>query len=490
MRMAQAAPLQRPLLSEQGGVETLDASSSTSIPWEHNDRVPEITIFQLGLQSSHKTQPDLSPPEQWSPPRLQDNVGSVKSPMSRKKWGLFQSSKSRKNSATTSPPLHRFRSEIDGSKPGAVTSDSTSNNSPLGIDFEDNRPHVPKPASRADQGSPSQIQRRSTNGPIPPLIWKPSPEMIIDEDNPWQSELSTSTPSYPRTAQGSLNQSQTAPRRQAQTRRRSTEKTLVNSNDPATEEVEDIQKTAPHQPRKSFAEETTTFQEGESATGPKAPQWKLPFMPGRRKTLETADHVENPTLRQEHQKSPEEPHVISRVQSSPQTIGSGPRNQYGGFCKGVYKLQVGLEKESVKLRNQSTSMTGQSHYWACASSKCAFEGPALNIGKAWTFDDRVRILNGVRYRWTFLMKSHVALARVKVTGRYDYQCVLCDSKEQPQHTYSSEKGFIRHISTHRGQDLAIWISNNFRCIVDRVAEDSEIFDVNLTPPHDIPPYDD
>ena len=153
-------------------------------------------------------------------------------------------------------------------------------------------------------------------------------------------------------------------------------------------------------------------------------------------------------------------------------------------------MQVGLDKESVKLRNQSVSMTGESNYWACASSKCAFEGPACKNGKGkkWTFDDTVRVSNAVQYRWTFLAKCHVSISKVK-NGKYDYQCIFCGVQPSSYNVYRGEKAFIEHISQkHRGQqpDPSTSISDKICCIYGRVALEEESFDVNLTPIEDSP----
>ena len=171
--------------------------------------------------------------------------------------------------------------------------------------------------------------------------------------------------------------------------------------------------------------------------------------------------------------------TVSGLKPLPQLDSrSSARNPYGGFCKGAYKLQVGLTKESVKLRNQSTSMTGQSNYFACASSKCAFEGPALKSGKTWIFDDEMRRSNAIQYRWTFLAKSHVALSKVK-NREYNYQCVFCERKDEAMEVYRSEKTFIEHVAMHRDQDSLALLTDKVCCITGRKAVKEEAFDINL-----------
>ena len=153
---------------------------------------------------------------------------------------------------------------------------------------------------------------------------------------------------------------------------------------------------------------------------------------------------------------------------------------YGGFCKGAYKLQVGLTKDGLKLRNASGSFQGEGYYWACGSSKCAFEGRSCKVNKDWAFDDTIHDYHGVRYRWAFLAKSHVKLAKVK-DGIYDYRCVFCVFQGQESPVFRKAKVLMQHISQHRGEDFDEAILQKTKCINMRKAADEEDFDINLTP---------
>lgn len=172
---------------------------------------------------------------------------------------------------------------------------------------------------------------------------------------------------------------------------------------------------------------------------------------------------------------------VPRNDSTPEAAASAQANDpYGGFCKGAYKLQVGLVKEGMRICNQSTSMTGQANYWACASSKCCFEGPACKVGKIWKFDNSVRTMQGVRYRWTLLAKSHVAMS--KVTNRiYAFRCLFCSEQGQPTNIYHGDKVFLDHIWTHQEQSASLLSSEKIICRSGRMALDHEVFDVNFPP---------
>ncbi|KAL8834622.1 MAG: hypothetical protein Q9170_003670 [Blastenia crenularia] len=176
------------------------------------------------------------------------------------------------------------------------------------------------------------------------------------------------------------------------------------------------------------------------------------------------------------------PSTVSSTSSTSNIRMLSPYELHGGFCKGAYKMQV-HEKDAMKLRNQSTAKTGEAYYWACGSSKCAFEGPACLLkilGKNWTFDDTVKESSGIRYRWSFLAKAHVTLAKVQ-KGKYDYGCVFCiyDGFECP--VFHGIRDFMEHVSTHRGKSIAETMLQRIKCINDRVAGCDEEFDVNLTP---------
>ncbi|KAL8701757.1 MAG: hypothetical protein Q9224_000350 [Gallowayella concinna] len=176
--------------------------------------------------------------------------------------------------------------------------------------------------------------------------------------------------------------------------------------------------------------------------------------------------------------------TVSSTSSPSRVRMLSPYEVHGGFCKGAYKLQVHV-KDAMKLRNQSTVKTGECYYWACCSSKCAFEGTARLEGKHWAFDDTVRETYGIRYRWSFLAKAHVALSKVN-NGRYDYGCVFCiyDGFECP--VFHGINEFLEHVGTHRGKSIAETMLQRIRCVNDRVATLDEVFDINLPPVQDPP----
>lgn len=162
-----------------------------------------------------------------------------------------------------------------------------------------------------------------------------------------------------------------------------------------------------------------------------------------------------------------------------------PENDYGGFCKGAYYLQVGLKRDGVKLKNSSTAKTGEGWYWGCRNRDCVFEGPSCKIGKEFFFDDTVREFksNGMllmRYRWSFLAKSHVAIRKTK-ERIFDYRCIFCVLQGIAAPSITKKRPFLEHIAEHQTQHLDQSILRKTLCINDRMARDDEYFDVNFPP---------
>ncbi|KAL8990710.1 MAG: hypothetical protein Q9169_008058 [Polycauliona sp. 2 TL-2023] len=192
------------------------------------------------------------------------------------------------------------------------------------------------------------------------------------------------------------------------------------------------------------------------------------------------------TLVSNSQQKPQPRHWPS---PTPTTKMLSPDDPYGGFCKGAYKMQI-QEKDAMKLRNLPVPKTGGNHYlacvslgkhWSCCSSQCAYDGPAHPVGlKSWAMDDTVRKACGVRYRWSFLAKAHVASPESK-DGRYDYGCVFCFYDGYECQVFNGIRNFMAHIGEHRGKPIAETMLQRFKCITDRTATAEEEFDVNLTP---------
>ena len=159
----------------------------------------------------------------------------------------------------------------------------------------------------------------------------------------------------------------------------------------------------------------------------------------------------------------------SRTSSTPKSSISSPPNDYAGFCKGAYYLQVRLRNDGVKLKNGSSSMTGENYYYACSSSKCCFEGRAVKTSKGWDFDHTMHLdPNGLVYRWSFLAKSHVSQGSAKYR-RYQYRCIFCALGGADAPSFHGIAALLEHVSQHRNDELGS----------DRVIMDTGHFDLKF-----------
>ena len=396
--------------------------------------LPSQQVASQVLSTSPTLPGRTLPPEEPVP---KNNPGRLPNSTQRK-WGIFSTRRHQNESGKAPESL----------KPGN-THESALNDSLLGVRLGGSEPSTGDSSSQVESISSGHL----ADGAIALSPWRTTSELSIDEPNPWREERSISNGGVEKAASPAMSP---ASRRTACVQRRqSTEATLIEKLLRPSQEPKPMGRIAPYKPRKQLVPESLPVAESGRPSQPEGTQKKFPFM----QTL-----------------SP----IISQTQTN-QSAVTNSRYPYGGYCEGAFKLQVGLDKDSVNLRNQSTAMTGQSNYWACASSKCAFEGPACKKGKIWTFDDTVRVHNAVQYRWTFLAKCHVALSRVK-NGQHDYQCVFCGVQPSANNVYRGEKAFVEHVSQqHRGQQPDPSILDKICCIHGRVAREEEIFDVNLTP---------
>jgi hypothetical protein len=216
-------------------------------------------------------------------------------------------------------------------------------------------------------------------------------------------------------------------------------------------------------------------------------------------------------------------------------------NSYLGFCKGAYRLQIGLPpRKAFAIETRPAGLYSTFQVWRC--SKCRFEGPlSLTAGlpgcgkKAGKpekmFDPKVRTSEGgIAYRWAFLAKSHLTTKEtmdgVKDGSFGSFGCLFCCAegvgrgwvvKEQQgedcvglaevattaegkrkkgaKHTstsststsntpvFGSVEGLMQHLQKHRtmewtpGVEMQGWM----KCVVGRIAEPDEDFDINLPP---------
>ncbi len=140
--------------------------------------------------------------------------------------------------------------------------------------------------------------------------------------------------------------------------------------------------------------------------------------------------------------------------------------------------------------------------------KCSYEGPMMGKDKASrSFDNRIRQSNSIRYRWVFLAKSHTFTRSVAkcIDGSFGtFGCMYAPS--HPTWAFPSEQSrtdfcpsfccielakvppmfgnvesLMNHLQEHRDRPPTRELLSRTKCIVGRVAEAEEDFDINLPP---------
>ena len=171
-------------------------------------------------------------------------------------------------------------------------------------------------------------------------------------------------------------------------------------------------------------------------------------------------------------------HAISNP--LPGLITPSSENNYGGFCKSAWKLQVG-ERDGIKVRKEMGPTTSMIHVWGCANRKCAFQTNIFGVLKHPTFDPRVHeSSSAIRFRWSFLAKSHVVQPKV-VNGSYSYKCILCCSEGDSTPVFGGIDTLLKHLEIHRDKPVPAVLLHHAGCIMDRFAPDDEDFDLNIVP---------
>jgi hypothetical protein len=86
---------------------------------------------------------------------------------------------------------------------------------------------------------------------------------------------------------------------------------------------------------------------------------------------------------------------------------------------------------------------------------------------------------GMKWRWTFLAKSHVQQKQVK-GQQFSYQCVFCTFGAGKGAVYHGSRMYLQHVASHRGE-IGEVLKYKTSCVNDRIYDDGEEFDINLYP---------
>ena len=160
------------------------------------------------------------------------------------------------------------------------------------------------------------------------------------------------------------------------------------------------------------------------------------------------------------------------------------KNNYLGFCKCAWRLQCGDEKAFIKSKDWSQrSAASDTYSLACDRFRCEFKSPFKSSGNPNVIWNKLIVSeeHGIKYRWSFLAKSHVTQKNV-VNEDYSFQCQFCVSMGL-QVPVMNLAMLLEHIGTeHRRHAMSDVILDRTGCVNDRICRDGEKFDINLYPP--------
>ncbi|SLM38606.1 hypothetical protein LPUS_08877 [Lasallia pustulata] len=166
------------------------------------------------------------------------------------------------------------------------------------------------------------------------------------------------------------------------------------------------------------------------------------------------------------------------ISTNPKPFLPSDANNFGGFCKGAWRLQIGDRKKAMDDRQRPGGMYNNSAYWKC--TKCDFEGRMVKdvTGKKST-DSRVALSDDIQYRWEFLFKSHVATKGGGSPMASSYGCVFCCAEGRGTPIFGGIPSLMAHIQEHRERPPSGEIVFRMNCIIGRQARLDEEFDITL-----------
>lgn len=160
------------------------------------------------------------------------------------------------------------------------------------------------------------------------------------------------------------------------------------------------------------------------------------------------------------------------------------KNDYLGFCKCAWRLQSGDEKAFIKSKDWTQRNASSTVYsLACDRFRCEFKSPYKSSGNPNVIWNKLIVddLHGLKYRWSFLAKSHVTQKNVE-NEDYSYQCQFCVFMGY-QVPVMNLTMLLEHVSVeHRRHAMSDVILDRTSCVNDRICRDGEKFDINLYPP--------
>lgn len=155
-------------------------------------------------------------------------------------------------------------------------------------------------------------------------------------------------------------------------------------------------------------------------------------------------------------------------------------NNFGGFCKGAWRQQIGDKKKAMEDRVRPGGMYNAAKFWQCKS--CKFEGRLVVVDKKTNrYDMRVfKLVDGIQFRWEFMFKSHlVQKDSLPDPTKSGFGCVFCCVEGLGTPTFEGIQAFMEHLSEHRDRLPSGEVLYRMNCLVGRQAAVDEDFDINI-----------
>jgi hypothetical protein len=167
------------------------------------------------------------------------------------------------------------------------------------------------------------------------------------------------------------------------------------------------------------------------------------------------------------------------VSAPPAMLGRPSKeNNYWGFCKGAWTNREDWRK-GLQLSTVPAGMYTTKSMWRC--KWCGFDGEVYGNKKPYQVDRRVfkALESGVQYRFLFLAKSHVKRKQFKDDST-SFGCIVCIGEGKGTSIFGNVETLCNHLVAEHGKmTMSDELQVRNRCIMGRVADVSEDFDLNI-----------
>lgn len=155
-------------------------------------------------------------------------------------------------------------------------------------------------------------------------------------------------------------------------------------------------------------------------------------------------------------------------------------NKYAGFCKGAWKLSFGTGK--LVYNSEPYGFYGYRQRWCCPCCFFSSEPGPPTPKKEAKVDQTIyeHEETGIRYRWLFLAKSHIAKKEGITQDTSGFGCIFCVAESNvPAPVSLSVDDFMNHLVSHSRVDPVGMLAELTKLVVGRAAQDDEDFEINI-----------